>query len=50
MARRSDWPLPGDCSLVGYSPWGHKESDSMHNGRTLSSPIVQKSRFRDFKK
>ena len=21
------WRIPGQRSLVGYSPWGHKESD-----------------------
>ena len=22
------WTIPMDRSLVGYSPWGHKESDT----------------------
>ena len=22
------WKIPGQRSLVGYSPWGHKESDT----------------------
>ena len=22
------WKIPGQWNLVGYSPWGHKESDT----------------------
>ena len=38
--------LQGQRSLVGYSPWGHKESDtterlSMHAHRKLEHPALQ---------
>ena len=29
------WRIPGQRSLVGHSPWGHKESDTP-KGLTLS--------------
>ena len=35
------WKIPGQRSLVGYSPWGHKESDTterLHFLFFLSNP------------
>ena len=34
------WKIPGPRSLVGYSPWGHKESDTTE-GLHLLSPILK---------
>ena len=39
------WRIPGQRSLVGYSPWGHKESDmtkqlSTHSILQLVSPPI----------
>ena len=29
LAWRIPWGIPGQRSLVGYSPWGHKELDTI---------------------
>ena len=34
------WKFHGQKSLVGYSPWGHKESDVTERARTLTSKMV----------
>ena len=43
MATRSStlaWEIPGQRSLVGYSPWGHKESDTTERLPFLSCHIL----------
>ena len=33
------WEIHGQRSLVGYSPWGHKESDMTERTKTRASTI-----------
>ena len=33
------WEIHGQRSLVGYSPWGHKESDMTEHTKTRASTI-----------
>ena len=39
------WKIHGQRSLVGYSPWGHKESDTTESSATLK---MHKQNSRDF--
>ena len=34
------WKIPRTESLVGYSPWGHKESDTTERTRTVCKCIL----------
>ena len=35
------WEIHGQSSLVGYSPWGHKESDTTDHIPTCNLPHPQ---------
>ena len=42
------WKMPGQRSLVGYSPWGRKEletTESLHFHLCLQSPFTEVPRF-----
>ena len=34
------WEIPGTEELVGYNPWGHKESDTTEHTHTYTQKAV----------